>query len=378
LIDRVIVVFRGLGFGLLTAVALAHAALPARAQSLAIELKDVAPDRVERQRAEALGALPLPGTPDLNNLKARLEGAGVKSGDPLFIRVFKAESELELWARKGDGFVLLATYPVCHWSGTLGPKQLSGDKQTPEGFYTVTRRQLHRSARHPQALNLGFPNVLDAEMGRTGSYLLVHGGCSSVGCFAMTNAVMAEIFELTEAAFRSGQAHLPVHVFPFRMTEANMAHYAGGEWQAFWSNLREGYEAFERTRVPPRINVCDKRYIVQELSAAEVGSATGPLAPCGDTLAAIQALAMLKHHARSRASSQPAALLALPQSPTRHADASVTPMTMSGRSSLGGPDLPQPACHPGRPSCRKWIDLRLKTSRAAKVRAAGVAQRIKR
>lgn len=168
------------------------------AVALSIELKDVASDRVERQRRAAEGRLPLPGTPDLANFAQRLASKGLEAGEPVFIRIFKAESELELWMRKGSRFVLLDIYPICQWSGTIGPKIREGDKQNPEGFYSVRLRQLHLRGRWPRALNLGFPNPYDRGLARTGSTFLVHGGCSSVGCFAMTNAVMEEIYALSE------------------------------------------------------------------------------------------------------------------------------------------------------------------------------------
>jgi murein L,D-transpeptidase YafK len=256
------------------------------AHAVTIELKDVAPDRVERQRAAAVGSLPLPGTPDLASFDKRLAAKGLKVGDPVFVRIFKAESELEVWMRSGDRFVLLDTYPICHWSGTIGPKIHEGDKQTPEGFYEVTRRQLHLIGRHPRSLNLGFPNAFDKVNQRTGSYILVHGGCSSVGCFAMTNSVVAEIYRLSERAIRNGHERVPVHVFPFRMTAANMAQYANSEWHSFWQNLKEGYDAFEQTRVPPHIGVCERRYLVQPAGPEEVAAST-PLAVCGESLAAI-------------------------------------------------------------------------------------------
>jgi murein L,D-transpeptidase YafK len=152
--------------------------------------------------------------------------------------------------RKDDAFVLFSTYPICRWSGTLGPKLREGDRQTPEGFYTITSRQLHLAGRWPRSLNLGFPNVLDRVQARHGSYILVHGGCSSTGCFAMTNPVSHEIYRLTEAALRAGQAHVPVHVFPFRMTEENLAAHQESDWQPFWRNLKEGYDSFETSRRP--------------------------------------------------------------------------------------------------------------------------------
>lgn len=280
----------------------AHIAAPARA--VTIELKDVAPDRVERQGKFAEGALPLPGTPDLSRFKERLDEAGVKLGTPVLLRVFKAESELEVWMRNGEGYKLFATYPICHWSGTLGPKIKEGDKQTPEGFYSVTRRQLHRIGRWPRSLNLGFPNAFDRAQARSGSYILVHGGCSSTGCFAMTNAVIEEIYGLTEAAIRGGQHHVPVHVFPFRMTEANLSKHSGSEWSAFWQTIRPGYDSFERTRRPPHVSVCDGRYQFTDAAPGE-GGETSPLAVCGATDAAIRTLGRLARAAQVRPSLWP-------------------------------------------------------------------------
>ncbi len=244
------------------------------AQAITIELKDVAPYRIERQRQHAAGTLSLPGTPDVRQLAQRLSSKGLHEGAEVFIRIFKAESELELWMRKGDRFVLLDTYPMCHWSGTLGPKLAEGDKQNPEGFYKIRRRHLHLAGRWPRSLNLGFPNPFDKAQLRTGSYILLHGGCSSTGCFAMTDPVMQEIYGLTEKAMRGGQQIVNVHVFPFRMTDANMALHAQSEWRDFWANLKEGYDAFETTQVPPRVMVCDERYIVQERSPGEVTAAS--------------------------------------------------------------------------------------------------------
>ncbi|HXG46848.1 MAG TPA: murein L,D-transpeptidase family protein [Methylomirabilota bacterium] len=243
---------------------------PAPARAVTIELGDVAPDRIERQRAFTEGTLPLPGTPDLARFDERLEHKGLKLGAPLFIRIFKAESEFEVWLRQGERFVLLDSYPICHWSGTIGPKLSEGDMQTPEGFYTVGLRQLHHSGRWPRSLNLGYPNRYDRALLRTGSYILLHGGCSSSGCFAMTDPVMDEIYKLARAAIRAGQRQVHVHVFPFRMTEANLAAHAEGPWIEFWRELKQGYDAFEATGLPPRINVCQRRYVVEPSRAPDL------------------------------------------------------------------------------------------------------------
>jgi hypothetical protein len=163
-----------------------------------------------------------------------------------------------------------------------------GDKQAPEGFYTITRRQMHRSGRWPRSLNLGFPNVFDRSLLRTGSYILIHGGCSSVGCYAMTNPVISEVFGLVEQALRAGQEHIPVHVFPFRMTDANLNKHAGSEWLAFWRNLKTAYDSFEATRLAPRISVCEGTYQVRDGHPAEVGLSSSPLAVCGETAEILQ------------------------------------------------------------------------------------------
>ncbi len=264
-------------------------AAPLTAMAMSIELKDVAADRIDRQRKAAEGALPLPGTPDLANFEGRLANAGLISGAPVFIRIFKAESELELWMLKDGAYVRFATYPICYWSGTLGPKTREGDRQAPEGFYTINRWLLHRGGRWPRSLNLGFPNTFDRAQDRGGSYILVHGGCSSVGCFAMTNGVIKEVYDLTEAALRQGQSHVPVHVFPFRMTPANLEEYPDHPWRDFWLNLKQAYDAFETTSLPPRISVCQDRYEIQTVSTEEE-AVPGSLEVCGARIEAVEVL----------------------------------------------------------------------------------------
>ncbi len=236
------------------------------ANAVKIELHDVAADRIERQRAHAAGTLELPGTPNLDQLEERLAAAGLKLGAPIFIRLFKAESELEIWMKKGERFVLFATYPMCHWSGTLGPKQMEGDRQNPEGFYAINRRNLHRSGRWPNSLNVGYPNRLDRGLDRTGSYILIHGGCTSVGCFAMTDGVAKEIFKLANRALRAGQKRIDLHAFPFRMTQANLDRFSDDQWADFWRDLKNGYDAFNATRIPPTVSVCNNRYEIKAVN----------------------------------------------------------------------------------------------------------------
>ncbi|WP_083567894.1 L,D-transpeptidase family protein [Hyphomicrobium sp. CS1GBMeth3] len=249
--------------------------------AITIELKDVAPDRIERQRAAADGRIPLSRTPDVDRLAERLQEAGVKPGAPMLMRIFKETSELEVWLEKGDRFHLFATYPICHWSGTLGPKLREGDKQTPEGFYAINSRQLRHIGRWPRAINLGYPNTFDRAHNRDGSYILMHGGCSSVGCFAMTNPVMSEIHGLAKAAIGDGQRYIPVHVFPFRMTDAALSARADSPWHDFWATLKEGYASFERTKRPPRVSVCKGEYRVEDALPKSAAAAEEPQAKRG-------------------------------------------------------------------------------------------------
>jgi murein L,D-transpeptidase YafK len=197
-------------------------------------------------------------------LERRLAARGMELGDPILIRIFKVEAEVELWMQVGQRFELFTTYPICNWSGTLGPKLSEGDKQSPEGLYAIGSRQLRRSVRWRRSLDIGFPNTFDRAFRRTGSDVLLHGGCTSTGCFAMTDQVIEEIFQLSRAALSHGQKRIHVHAFPFRMTTKNLAAHASSEWEDFWANLKEAYDLFERTRRPPSVSVCNNRYVVGE------------------------------------------------------------------------------------------------------------------
>lgn len=203
------------------------------------------------------------------SLNRRLADRGMNLGSQIMVRIFKAEAELEVWMEAGDRFELLATYPICNWAGTLGPKLSEGDMQSPEGLYSIGRRQLHSSARWRRSLDIGYPNAFDRVHARTGSSILVHGGCTSTGCFAMTDRVMDEIFRLSRAALWNGQKRIALHIFPFRMTAENMAAHADSNWQGFWANLKDAYDVFERTRLPPTVRVCGRRYAVSEAGGDE-------------------------------------------------------------------------------------------------------------
>jgi murein L,D-transpeptidase YafK len=222
---------------------------------------------------------PLPGTPDLARLDERLATHGVKLGVPVVLRIFKLDSELELWVEKDGRFVRFATYPICLWSGRLGPKLKEGDKQAPEGFYTVASDQLNPDSRWHRAFNLGFPNAFDRSQGRYGSFLMVHGGCSSIGCYAMTDPVVDELWQFVTAALEQGQARVPVHVFPFRMTDRNLAARKGQRWGSFWTDLKRGYDMFEASHLPPVVSVCKARYVFEPGTSGTIGSAVEERCP---------------------------------------------------------------------------------------------------
>ena len=195
-------------------------------------------------------------------LDGRLTAANLSLGSETFVRIFKQEAVLEVWMKGAEGFRRLHTYPICKHSGFLGPKLKEGDKQAPEGFYAVTAKQLNPGSRHYRAFNLGFPNEYDRAHGRTGSALMVHGGCSSVGCYAMTDLGVAEIYRVVEKALARGQKKVPVHVFPFRMNVENMSNAPVGLWNPFWEQLKVGYDYFEQRREVPKIGVCEKKYVI--------------------------------------------------------------------------------------------------------------------
>lgn len=198
-------------------------------------------------------------------LEQKLAEKDLQYGAPLFIRIFKDEMELEVWLKNDTGFTLFNTYPICTFgSGDLGPKIKQDDGKAPEGFYFVTPSGLNPASDFHLSFNLGYPNRYDTFHRRTGNALMVHGRCVSVGCYAMTDSGIEEIYALADAALRKGQPFFRVHIFPFRMTDANLKKYEHNEWFEFWSNLKEGYDFFEQNKTgPPNVEVRDGRYIFE-------------------------------------------------------------------------------------------------------------------
>ena len=212
------------------------------------------------------GATPVASERHLQPLSERtladLEAKRMTKGSPILLRVFKEESELEVWKQDDSGrFALLRTYPICRWSGRLGPKIKEGDRQAPEGFYPLGPGQMNPNSSNYLAINTGFPNAYDRANGRTGAFLMIHGDCASVGCYAMTDEQIAEIYALAREAFFAGQKSIQLQAFPFRMTPLNMARHRDSPNMPFWRMLKQGYDRFEVTHLEPKVNVCERRYV---------------------------------------------------------------------------------------------------------------------
>ena len=181
---------------------------------------------------------------------------------PILLRIFKEESELEVWKQTAAGrFELLKLYPVCRWSGEVGPKLHEGDYQAPEGFYAITPKLMNPNSSYYLAINIGFPNAFDAANDRDGSFLMIHGNCASVGCYAMTDEQIGEIYALARDAFLGGQPAFQVQAYPFRMTPENLARHRTNPNMPFWQMLKIGNDHFEATHLEPRVDVCDRRYV---------------------------------------------------------------------------------------------------------------------
>ncbi len=255
---------------------------------------------------------------------------------------------------------MFETYPICNYDGVLGPKLAEGDRQSPEGFYTVSPSQLRWTGRWYRGFDLSFPNVYDEDQGRTGSAILIHGGCGSIGCYAMTNAVIDELFEIATEAFDGGQPHFSVHVFPFRMTSQNTARHKDDAWASFWQRLKPAYDAFEEARTPPNVSVCEAEYRIEagesgfDGSRAIERSCASPIASVVANLdtAPPDANAIKKGMGPLR--SRLEEVRKLPP-PVEYASVPGKSGKRKGKASIKGGLVVR--CSPRLASCRKWIAL---------------------
>lgn len=195
-------------------------------------------------------------------LVKKMSTKGMSLGAPILLRIYKQENVLEVWKEDHNKrYAMLNSYEICKWSGKLGPKHKEGDRQAPEGFYHVSQRLMNPNSDYHLSFNMGFPNTYDRANGRTGSYLMIHGACSSAGCYSMTDEYVEEIYALAREAFKGGQKAFQIQAFPFRMTAENMAKNIDHKDFKFWKMLKEGSDHFEVTKLQPKVNVCEKRYV---------------------------------------------------------------------------------------------------------------------
>jgi murein L,D-transpeptidase YafK len=222
---------------------------------------------------------PNPNKPLPAKIVQRIKAKGMTVGSPVTMRIIKDEHLLEVWKQKTNGkYDLIAAYNICAWSGKLGQKKQQGDRQAPEGFYTIGSAQLNPKSKYFLAFDTGFPNAYDRSHGFTGSNLMVHGACSSSGCYSMTDESVEEIFAFARESLKGGQDKFLLQALPFRMTAEKMAFYANDPNYPFWQMIKEGYDHFELTRTPPKVDVCEKKYVFNRTAAD--GSAFNASAAC--------------------------------------------------------------------------------------------------
>ena len=204
------------------------------------------------------------------SIKRKMSQLNMSTTSPIMMRIFKEESQLEVWKQSKTGkYKLLESFEICKWSGALGPKFKEGDRQAPEGFYEITPGLMNPNSKYHLSFNLGYPNAYDRAHGRTGAHLMVHGACSSRGCYAMTDEQVQDIYALARDSFKGGQRSFQVQAFPFRMTAENMARHRGNEHFEFWEMLKTGYDHFEVTQTPPKISVCESKYVFDATTLVE-------------------------------------------------------------------------------------------------------------
>lgn len=277
----------------------------------------------------------LPSSPHSRKAIARQRGPlqrelavrGFEWGAPLFIRIFKTEHILEVWLKKPSGYKRFKSFPICTYGGKgLGPKLRQGDGRAPEGFYFVTPNQMNPFSRFHLAFNLGYPNRYDRAHSRTGGALMVHGGCISIGCFAMTNPTMETIYTLADAALRNGQPFFRVHIFPFRLNQKNMRRHRRSVWIGFWRNLKDGYDWFaEHHHTPPNTVLDNGRYGFETSNESGMAVITG---------AALKSEAIL---AQGRTGSSGSLGPSIPTPPHDHRPQAAAGGELPHRSHLAGP-----------------------------------------
>lgn len=186
----------------------------------------------------------------LPSLAKEIKAGGFEIGAPMVINIYKEEKELEVWMPRAKKYgvwqapELYKTYPICAYSGTLGPKLREGDRQAPEGFYSITPERLNPWSKYHLSMDMGYPNDYDRALGRTGSHLMIHGDCRSEGCYAIGDAAIEDVYLMAEQSFKNGADRIYVNAYPFRMTSAKLFSNINSPWINFWLGLSQGKYSF--------------------------------------------------------------------------------------------------------------------------------------
>jgi len=195
----------------------------------------------------------------------------------ILLRAFKKEAVLELWATDTEDkpFVLVHEYSICTSSGVLGPKRRFGDEQVPEGFYELD--WFNPQSNFYLSLHISYPNAADRILGshqNPGGDIFLHGDCASIGCIPITDDGIKEVYWLAVLVHSLGQQHLPIHIFPARLANKGLealaaSHPNAAALVAFWSNLKQGQDLFEKTHRLARIKTRpDGTYVFSDIRSA--------------------------------------------------------------------------------------------------------------
>lgn len=238
---------------LLASAALAWRFLPSLRARMPDDFQKLSgPERVARARVQSEAAI-----------REKFRAAGVPYPGKIFLRWFKREAELEVWARGGaDDFRLVARYPILKSSGGPGPKRREGDKQVPEGIYVIDR--FNPQSLYHLSLGLNYPNAADrvlSDAKKPGGDIFIHGKDVTIGCAPLGDPGIEEVYLAALDARDAGQAQIAVHIFPARMQGAAWTEFAAAatarrpELADFWAQLQPIYAAFEQRRVVPEATI---------------------------------------------------------------------------------------------------------------------------
>jgi len=182
------------------------------------------------------------------------------------VRVFKREKIVELWAatKAGDEMTFIASYPICASSGELGPKRQRGDSQVPEGFYHIDH--FNPESSFYLSLGVSYPNAADkirAGSHDPGGSIYIHGNCVTIGCMPITDDKIKELYVALLETSANGGREIPVQIYPAKLDSAGFAELRQQykdqpELVAFWVNLKQGFDLFERNHMPAKVSINKK------------------------------------------------------------------------------------------------------------------------